>query len=262
MGGLGEFLRSTRLLGTRALKRYYRVPANPVSTLLVPLLQLFVFSQLFKEIVSVPGFNQGGPTVSYLDYLAPGQVAFTVFFATAWAGGNLLSDWRSGYLDKLRASPIDRYAILAGELVLLFVVSFAMSAGILLLAVVLGAHVATGVGGFLAICVLGGAFGIGWAGTSMVPALLTKNEQATSTLAMLFMPVAFMSTAFVPAALMPGWLRGINTVNPISYVIEAMRSLMTVGFEADVLAKAIVAVVVLSVVLQGATLWAFRRLTS
>ena len=96
----------------------------------------------------------------------------------------------------------------------------------------------------------------------MVPALLTKNEQATSTLAMLFMPVAFMSTAFVPAALMPGWLRGINTVNPISYVIEAMRSLMTVGFEADVLAKAIVAVVVLSVVLQGATLWAFRRLTS
>lgn len=263
MGGLGEFLRQTGLLGARALRRYYRVPANPISTLLFPLMQLFVFSQLFKEIVSVPGFTQGGAGGgSYLNYLAPGQVAFTVFFATAWAGGNLLVDWRNGYLDKLRASPIDRYAILAGELVLIFVVSVAMAAAILALALLLGATIATGIAGFIGISVLGGAFGIGWAGTSMVPALVTRNEQATSTLAMLFMPIAFMSTAFVPAALMPDWLRVVNDWNPISYVIEAMRSLMTVGVEGDVLGRAIVAIVLLAVVLQGATLWAFRRLTA
>jgi ABC-2 type transport system permease protein len=261
--GIGEFLRETRLLGMRALKRYYRVPANPVSTLLFPLMQLFVFSQLFREIVSVPGFSDGtAGNGSYLDYLAPGQVTFAVFFATAWAGGNLLVDWRNGYLDKLRASPIDRYAILAGELVLLFVVSAAMAAAILVLAVLLGAHVATGPAGFLGIVLLGGAFGIGWAGTSMVPALLTRNEQATSTLSMLFMPIAFMSTAFVPAALMPGWLRVVNDWNPISYVIEAMRSLMSVGVEADILGRAIVAVLLLAIVLQGITLWAFRRLTA
>ena len=93
MRGLGEFLRQTGLLGARALRRYYRVPANPISTLLFPLMQLFVFSQLFKEIVSVPGFTpEGAGGGSYLNYLAPGQVAFTVFFATAWAGGNLLVD--------------------------------------------------------------------------------------------------------------------------------------------------------------------------
>lgn len=262
MAGLRAFVYDTRLLGIRALKRYYRVPANPVSTLLFPLLQLFVFSQLFRQIVSVPGFSQGRTTGSYLDYLTPGQVAFTVFFATAWAGGNLLVDWRNGYLDKLRASPIDRYAILAGELVLLFVVSAAMAAGILVLAILLGAHIATGIAGFVGIVLLGGAFGIGWAGTSMVPALVTRNEQATSTLAMLFMPVAFMSTAFVPTALMPDWLRAVNTVNPISYVIEAMRSLMTVGVEGDVLGRAILAIAILALVLQGATLWAFRRLTA
>jgi ABC-2 type transport system permease protein len=225
-------------------------------------MQLFVFSQLFRQIVSVPGFSEGAPPGSYLDYLAPGQVAFTVFFATAWAGGNLLVDWRNGYLDKLRASPIDRYAILAGELVLIFVVSGAMAAAILVLAIFLGAHVATGIGGFFAIVLLGGAFGIAWAGTSMVPALLTRNEQATSTLAMLFMPIAFMSTAFVPSALMPDWLRVVNDWNPISYVIEAMRSLMTVGFESDVLVRAVAAIAILTAVLQGATLWAFRRLTS
>ena len=257
------FARETALLGGRSLRRFYRVPANPVSTVLFPLIQLFVFSQLFKDIVSLPGFAASGSgSASYLDYLAPGQVTFTVFFAVAWSGGNLLVDWRNGFLDKLRASPISRYAILAGELVPLFIEASGMAAAILVLAMLLGAHVATGPIGFIAIVLLGGAFGVAWAGTSMVPALLTKNEQATGTLSLLFFPIAFMSTAFVPVALMPGWLQTLNDWNPISYVIEAMRSLMTVGFEGDVIGRAIVAILVLGVVLQGATLWAFRRLTA
>jgi len=257
------FARESSLLGSRTLRRFYRVPANPVSTLLFPLIQLFVFSQLFKDIVSLPGFTGGGSgAVSYLDYLSPGQVVFTVFFSVAWSGSGLLFDYRNGYLDKLRASPINRFSILAGELVTLFVTSTVMASGILILAIVLGAHVATGPLGFAAIVALGGAFGVAWAGTSMVPALLTKNEQATGTLALLFMPIAFMSTAFVPVPLMPEWLQTLNDWNPISYVIEAMRSLMITGFEADLIVRAVLAIALLGLVLQGATLWAFRRLTN
>ncbi|MBI2762274.1 MAG: ABC transporter permease [Chloroflexi bacterium] len=263
MNVMAAFLRETWILGGRSLRRFYRVPANPVSTLLFPLIQLFVFSQLFKDIVSLPGFaasgNSGG---SYLDYLAPGQVTFTVFFAVAWSGGSLLVDWRNGYLDKLRASPINRFAILAGELVPLILESAAMAAAILVLAVALGAHVATGLPGAAAIALLGGAFGVAWAGTSMLPAFLTRNEQATGTLSLLFMPIAFMSTAFVPPTLMPDWLQTVNDWNPISYVIEAMRSLMTIGFEGDVIGRAVAAILILGVLLQGATLWAFRRLTA
>jgi ABC-2 type transport system permease protein len=263
MAAATGFVLETRLLGARSLRRTFRVPANLISTILFPLIQLFVFSQLFKDIVTLPGFaasGSGGGT--YLDYLAPGQVTFTVFFAVAWSGASLLVDWRNGYLDKLRASPINRFAILAAELINVFVGSAVMGASILVLAVLLGAHIATGPVGFLAIVLLGGAFGIAWAGTSMVSALLTKNEQATGTVALLFFPVAFMSTAFVPAQLMPDWLQTVNAWNPISYVIEAMRSLMTVGYEGDVIGKAIVATAALGLVLQGVTLWAFRRLTS
>lgn len=263
MSAATGFVRETRLLGVRSLRRTFRVPANLLSTILFPLIQLFVFSQLFKDIVSLPGFAaSGNGASSYLDYLAPGQVTFTVFFAVAWSGASLLVDWRNGYLDKLRASPINRFAILAAELINVFVGSAFMGASILVLAILLGAHIVTGPVGFMAIVLLGGAFGIAWAGTSMVPALLTKNEQATGTLALLFFPIAFMSTAFVPAQLMPGWLQTVNAWNPISYVIEAMRSLMTVGFESDVIGRAILAVAVLGIVLQGATLWAFRRLTA
>ncbi len=256
---LAGFAWETYHLGFRSLRRFYRVPANPIGIVLYPLIQLFVFSQLFRDIVQLPGFGGGD---SYLAYLAPGQIAFAVFFATAWSGSSLLVDYRNGYLDKLRVAPISRYAILAGELVTLFVECAVMAGAILVLSVLLGASVATGLPGAIGILVLGGAFGVAWAGTSFLPALLTKNEQATGTLSILFFPIAFMSTAFVPSSLMPDWLRIVNDWNPITFVIEAMRALMTTGFDWSAIGRAAAAILILGAVLHTATLWAFRRLTA
>jgi ABC-2 type transport system permease protein len=252
------FAYETWVLGLRSIRKVIRVPANPISIVLFPLIQLFVFSQLFRDIVQLPGF--GGQT-SYLAYLAPGQIQFTAFFAVAWSGSSLLADYRNGYLDKLRATPIHRYAILAGELVPLAITVAVMSGVILVLSVLLGASVATGLPGAILVLALAAAFGVAWSGVSFVPALITKNEQATGTLSLLLFPVAFMSTAFVPVALMPDWLKAINAVNPISYTIEAMRALMSSGFDWPVIGAALVAIAAMFVVLQGATLWAFGRLT-
>jgi ABC-2 type transport system permease protein len=257
VAALAWFGHDVLYLGHRTLRRFYRVPSNPVSIVLYPLIQLIVFSQLYKDIVQLPGFGGG----SYLAYLAPGQIVFTVFFAVAWSGGNLLYDYRNGYLDKLRIAPISRYAILAGEFVPLFAECVVMASIILVLSVLLGAPIVTGLPGAVAVALLGGAFGVAWSGTSFVPALITKNEQATGTLSILFFPIAFMSTAFVPTALMPEWLQTVNAWNPISHVIEAMRSLMTVGVEWDLLGRAVLSIVLLGLVLHGVTLWAFRRLT-
>ena len=91
-------------LGARSFRRFYRVPANWIGIIFFPLLQLFVFSQLYKDIVQLPGFAGNGG--SYLAYLAPGQVAFAAFFTTAWSGAALIIDYHNGYLDKLRATPI------------------------------------------------------------------------------------------------------------------------------------------------------------
>lgn len=244
-------------LGRRSLRRFYRVPANPVSIVLYPLIQLIVFSQLYQDITQLPGFGGG----SYLAYLAPGQIAFAVFFAVSWSGSNLLYDYRNGYLDKLRIAPISRYAILAGEFVPLFVECVVMAGAILVASVLLGAPIASGLPGAIGLMLLGGAFGVAWSGTSFVPALLTRNEQATGTLSILFFPIAFMSTAFVPTTLMPEWLQVVNAWNPISHVIEAMRSLMTVGVEPGVIGRALASIALLGLVLHSVTLWAFRRLT-
>lgn len=255
---MSAFAYETYSLGLRTIRRFYRVPANWISIVFFPLIQLLVFSQLYKDIVQLPGFS--GTTTSYLAYLAPGQVAFTALMAVAWSGYGLLVEYRTGYLDKLRAYPIGRWAILAGEMVPLFFQSAVMAGIVLIVSLLLGATIVTGVGGFLLILALSGAFGIAFAGTSFIPALLTKSEQATSTLSLLLFPLVFMSTAFVPKALMPGWMQVVNDWNPVTYVIEAIRALMVTGYDWAIVGRAVLSLAVLGVILQAATMVAFRRL--
>jgi ABC-2 type transport system permease protein len=260
MQTLGAFLYESYYLGLRTTRRFFRVPSNWISILFFPLIQLLVFSQLYQDIVQLPNF--GGGQSSYLAYLAPGQVVFTAFMAVAWSGYGILVEYRTGYLDKLRASPIGRWSILAGEMVPLFLEAAVMAGVLLVVSLLLGASIVTGVGGFLLILVLSGLFGMAFAGASFIPALLTKSEQATSSFSLLLFPVVFMSTAFVPAALMPGWMQVVNQWNPVTFLIEAMRALMVTGYDWSAIGAALISLAIMGVILQAATLWAFRRLAS
>ncbi len=258
MHDITAFAYDTWWLGLRTTRRFIRVPANLISIIFFPLIQLLVFSQLFKDIVQLPAFA----TDSYLTYLAPGQVVFASFLAVGWAGYGMLVEYRTGYLDKLRATPIARTAILAGEMTPLFFEA-AFIAGVLLGAsLLLGATLATGVGGLLLILLLSGVFGVAFAGLNFIAALLTKSEQAVSALSLLMFPVVFMSTAFVPAELMPGWMQSLNAWNPVTYQIEAVRALMTVGYDWSAIGSALLADAVVGVILLAGTLWAFRRLAN
>ena len=110
------------------------------------------------------------------------------------------------------------------------------------------------------ILLLSGLFGVAFSGVSFIAALLTKSEQAASALSLLMFPVVFMSTAFVPAELMPGWMQAVNDWNPVTYQIEAIRALMTVGYDWTAIGQAVLADVIVGVVLIAGTLVAFRRL--
>jgi ABC-2 type transport system permease protein len=250
------FAYETYHLGLRATRRFLRVPANWISIIFFPLIQLLVFSQLYQDIVALPAFESD----NYLAYLAPGQVVFAAFMAVAWSAYGMLIEYRSGYLDKLRASPIARWSILSGEMVPLFFLAAVMAGVILFVSLLLGAELVTGVPGFLLILALCGLFGLALAGVSFIPALLTKSEQATSALSLLIFPLLFMSTAFVPRELMPGWMQVVNDWNPITYQIEAIRALMTQGYDWAAVGRALLALAILGAVLQTGTLWAFRRL--
>ena len=258
MSAVADFVYETYHLSLRTTRRFLRVPSNWIGTLVFPLIQLLVFGQLYRDIVQLPGF--GGQT-SYLAYLAPGQVAFTAFLAVNWSAFGLLLEYRGGYLDKLRASPIRRWSILAAEMVPLFCQSAIMAGVLLVVSLLLGATIVTGVGGFLLILTLSGAFGIAFAGANFIPALLTRSEQTASSVSMLTFPLVFISTAFVPEALMPDWIRVVNRWNPVSYLIEAIRALMVTGYDWPAIGAALLSMVILGVILQVGTLWAFARLT-
>lgn len=258
MTAAAAFAYETYWLGLRTTLRFIRVPANWISIIFFPLVQLFLFSQLYKDIVQLPGF---GGQANYLAYLAPGQVAFAAFFAVAWSGYGLVVEYRSGFMDKLRSAPIGRWSILAGEMVPLFFQAAVMAGIVLIVSLLLGASIATGIGGFLVIVALAGVFGLAFAGTSFIPALLTKSEQATGTLSLIFFPMAFISTAFVPEALMPDWMRVVNDWNPMTYLIEAIRELMERGYDWGAIGRALLAMGVMGAILQAGTLWAFSRLS-
>src|SRR5205807_5016262 len=142
-----------------------------------PLINLLIFSQLYQQIVELPAFSR---QTSYLAYLAPGQVAFTAFMAVAWSAYGMVVEYRTGYLDKLRALPIGRWSILAGEMVPLFLQSALMAGVLLVVSLLLGARIVTGLGGFALILVLAGLCGIAMAGGSFIPALLSRSEQTGS----------------------------------------------------------------------------------
>jgi ABC-2 type transport system permease protein len=252
------FAYETYYLGLRTARRFLRVPANWTGVIFFPLIQLLVFSQLYQDVPQLRGF---GAQTDYLDYLAPGQVIFAAFLAVSWSAYGLLIEYRSGYTDKLLAAPIRRWSILAGEMVPIFFQAAAMAGVVLIVSLLLGAPMETGVGGFLLILALSGVFGIAFAGASFIPALLTKSEQATNALSLLLFPIMFMSTAFVPEALMPDWMQAVNDWNPISYAIEAARELMVTGYDWAAIGSALLSLAIVGAILQPVTLWAFHRLT-
>ena len=142
----------------------------------------------------------------------------------------------------------------------LFFEAAIMAAVLLGVSVLRGATLATGLGGFLLILALSGLFGIAFAGISFMAALLTRSEQAASALSLLMFPVVFISTAFVPAGLMPGRMQSVNDWNPVTFQIEAVRALMTQGYDWTAIGQAVLADVIVGIVLIAGTLLAFRRL--
>lgn len=256
MRRLTDFAFESYYLGMRTTRRFLRVPANWISIIFFPLIQLLVFSQLYKDIVALPAFGGG----SYLAYLAPGQIVFAAFMAVGWASYGLLVEYRNGYLDRLRTSPIGRWSILAGEMLPLFFQAAVMAGVLLIASLLLGAGLKTGIGGFVLILLLSGVFGIAFAGVSFIPALVTKSEQATSALSLLMFPLIFISTAFVPRELMPGWMQIVNDWNPVSYEIEAIRALMTEGYDWGLIGAALLSNAIAGVILQIGTIIAFSRL--
>ncbi len=244
----------TALLGRRAIRETIRYPEATIPTLFIPLFFLAVnigqVSETFPS--STPFLNGQG----YVAFQLPVSLMFAV--ATATSGLALVTEIDNGYFDKLLVAPIRRASIIYGRLVADFVRGVGGSALVLVAGIAFGAHVEAGVLGAVVLIGMAALFGVAYAGFAILIALRTRNVQATNTSFLIFFPLLFLSPNFVPFDLLTPVMETLARVNPVSYVIEGLRSLIIDGWDLDKLAVSFGVIAAMGVALTWACLRAIR----
>jgi ABC-2 type transport system permease protein len=158
--------------------------------------------------------------------------------------GALVLDVQDGYFDRLLLTPVSRLAILLGHMAADVTVAAVLTIPIILLGLALGVHVATGVLGIVAFMLLASLWSLSFAGFGYAVALKTGNPAAVNSVFMLFFPFLFLTSSYVPRAQLTGWLDTVASFNPVTYLLEGLRSLILQGWDWTALGQALVAVAV------------------
>ena len=238
------------LLGRRSVREIARYPEATIPGLFIPLFFLAVnIGQVSKTFPDTTPFLHGQ---GYVAFQLPVSLMFAV--ATATSGLALVTEIDNGYFDKLLAAPIRRSSIIYGRLAADLVRGVLGSAVVLFAGLAFGAHMESGVLGALVLIVLAALFGVGYAGFGILVALRTRNVQATNTSFLLFFPLLFLTPNFVPFDRLSPVMEALARANPVSYVIEGLRSLVIEGWDLDKLAACCGVIVGLTLVLTALSL--------
>ncbi|WP_019972440.1 ABC transporter permease [Mycobacterium sp. 141] len=190
--------------------------------LIQPALWLLIFGQTFSRLHVV---NTGG--VPYLTFLAPGIIAQSALFISIFYGIQIIWDRDAGILAKLMVTPAPASALVTGKAFAAGVRSVVQVVGVVVLAYLMGIPMTANplrILAAMAIVTLGAAF---FACLSMTLAgLVRKRDRLMGIGQAITMPLFFASNALYPVDIMPGWLRWLSTVNPLSYEVNALRGLL------------------------------------
>jgi ABC-2 type transport system permease protein len=195
---------------------------------------------------------------SYLGFILPLSIVSSSLGGAGIAAQNLVRDIESGYFDKLLLTPISRAALLlgpimAGALILGIQASIVVGVGLLM-----GLEPVTGLPGLLAVIGLAVLLGTGFAGFTVSAALGSGSAAATQGASFVFFPLTFLAPTFVPLELLGGWLKTAARFNPITYVLEAMRGLISNGWDSTALLEGAVACLILAVATYALAVIALR----
>ncbi|MGI8803141.1 MAG: ABC transporter permease [Solirubrobacteraceae bacterium] len=243
------------LLARRSIREIVRYPEATIPALFIPLFFLAVnIGQVSKTFPSSTPFLRGQ---GYVAFQLPVSLMFAV--ATASSGLALVTEIDLGYFDKLLAAPISRSSIIFGRLAADFVRGALGATVVLLAGLAFGAHMASGVLGALVLVLLSACFGVGYAGFAILIALRTRNVQATNTSFLLFFPLLFLTPNFVPFDRLTPLMETLARINPVSYVIDGLRSLVIEGWTWDKLAYCGAVIVGLTALLTTLSLRAINN---
>ena len=220
-------------LARRSIRRTFRQPVILVPNLVFPLFMLAVLSAGGDQVTEIKGF----PTSSYLTFVLGATLVQGAASATMLAGNSLGSDIETGFLSRLALTPIKGWALIAAQLAGVAVLGVGQAALYLLVGVAGGADVETGVGGALALIPLILLMTLAFGSIGLCFAVQTGSAQQVQALFAVALGLLFMSSMIMPRNLIEAdWFKTIATYNPMSYLVEAPRSLLISGWDGEALA--------------------------
>jgi len=206
----------------RALRKYIRTPGLSIMAVVQSALFLFSFRYVFGGAIQVGAS-------SYVDYLVPAYVATIVLFTGGGIAVEVAQDRAQGFTDRLLSLPVSRYSLVLGRTVadsttnswsILTTAAFGFLFGFRLQGSLLDGLAA------FALCLV---YAVVFTVVFIVMGLYAPTAQAAQGMSLIAFPFAFISSAYVPAASMPGWLQPFSKYQPITPMVDAVRSLLVGG---------------------------------
>jgi ABC-2 type transport system permease protein len=250
-------LTHSALLTQRSLRTLMRQPAFLLITLIQPVIWLLLFGQLFKSVVSIPGFSGGGG--SYLEFLTPGVVAMTALFSAAWAGTVYIEDMNLGVMDRMLASPVKRGAMMNGTLAYQSITAIVQTTIIIAIAYAAEARFASPLTGIVLTFAVAVLLTVVFAAMSNAVALLVRQQEALIGISqMLSLPLTFLSSSVMDPRLAPSWIQTASQYNPLDWAVVVSRQALSASPDWGAVWPRLGALTVLALVMGWLATRAFR----
>jgi ABC-2 type transport system permease protein len=239
-------------LGRRAFFRILRQPAQIVFPFVFPILLFAVNSSGLAAATKIPGF----PADDYRDFALAVPFMQGALFSAINAGTNLARDIETGFLNRLRLTPMQAPALLAGQLGGVIVIGLIQAITYVIVGLAIGVHFKSGILGLPVLLALSVLISFAFAAIGAFLALKFGTGEAVQGFFPLLFVLLFLSSSSIPRDLIQTqWFKTVATYNPVSYMIEGIRSLIITGWDAQALALGFgVAAVVLVVALTAASI--------
>ena len=235
----------------RSIRRTVRQPAMAIPPILFPVALMLVNAAGLEASTLLPGF----PTDSFLAFALAVPFIQGALFSTMNAGTDLARDIQTGFLNRLSLTSLRGSSLMIGQLSGIVVLGVVQACAYVVVGLLTGVHFASGAGGIAVLLVFAFIVSLGFGALGSFLALRTGSGEAVQGLFPLMFVLLFISSMNTPRDLIAvDWFRWVATVNPVSYLIECVRSLIITGWDAEALLLGFgiaVAIVVVSVALAS-----------
>ncbi len=222
-----SIIKDALLIGKNELLLQVRNPLWLFFGLFQPIVYLALFSPFLQGLANTPGFPMEEP----IQFFAPGLLIMNVLFGAAFAGFGLIDQLRSGFIERIRVTPVSRLAIVLGLVVRTPIVLIVQST-ILVIIATLFFSLTVSIPGALLLLALLIVIGIAMASLSFTIALLVKDEGTLAAVTNFFtLPLFLLAGVMLPVAFAPKAIQHIAKWNPFTYAVDAARLLINGTFD-------------------------------